>query len=153
MKRVIFLCFGEVHYEYCQLSDAKSKVQQFCLFWPVVSSQLYLQEKSEVFDEHCQLDPMILVFPPFKSSKCQMKLIGSWFKEVGGGGGWGGQGRTKNAFPGASAFGGRGPSQIFCASFDAMCQLTHTEPKVLPGFAERSPHCKSGHSMTAHVRL
>ena len=88
MQRVIFLCFNDVHCdEYCQLSDAKSKVQQFCLFWPVVSSQLYLQEKSEVFDEHCQLDPMILLCPPFKSSKCQMKLIGSWFKEVGGGGG------------------------------------------------------------------
>ena len=65
MKRVIFLCFGEVHYEYCQLSDAKSKVQPFFYFGQL-SVLLYLQEKSEVFDEHCQLDPMILLFPPFK---------------------------------------------------------------------------------------
>ena len=134
----------------CQMPKVK---RNHFLFWPVVSSQLYLQEKSEVFDEHCQLDPMILLFPPFKSSKCQMKLIGSWFKEVGGGGGGGGRAGQKMLFLEHPLSEGRGPSQIFCASFDAMCQLTHTELKVLPGFAERSPHCKSGHSMNAHVRL
>ena len=59
------------------------------------------------------------------SSKCQMKL--SWFKGVGGGG----AGQDKKCFC-WSILPRRGPSQIFFVSFDAMCQLTHTEPKLMP---------------------
>ena len=60
------------------------------------------------------------------SSKCQMKL--SWFKGVGGGGG-GGAGQ--DAFAGVS-FHVEAQARFFFVSFDAMCQLTHTEPKLMP---------------------
>ncbi len=69
-----------------------------------------------------------MLFSPFSVPSVRWSWVGSRGSGVGGGGG---AGQDKKCFC-WSILPRRGPSQIFFVSFDAMCQLTHTEPKLMP---------------------